>query len=86
MSVPAMPQAVAADLTGMVQVFPTGPAPVIDSFTYANGALSWQVTGATYLYIDKLGLVRGNSVTAPAGTYTLTASNPYGRVSTTTTN
>ena len=70
---------VGSDLTGKVYGPPVGTAPVISSFTWNNGILSWQVSGAAYIFIDAIGLVRGNSIAAPAGNYTLTASNLYGR-------
>jgi hypothetical protein len=70
---------------------PTGPAPVIKTFT-ANPAtiskgqpvtLSWSVTGASYFVISpQVGAVRGTSmVVAPAATttYTLYGTNQYGR-------
>ena len=70
---------------------PTGPSPVISSFT-ANPStasagqpvtLSWKVTGASYLVISpQVGAVRGNStVVSPTvtTTYTLYGTNQQGR-------
>ena len=70
---------VAPDLAGRVYGPPPGTAPVISSFTWKDGLLSWHVDGASYVYIDKIGIVRGDSIAEPAGSYTLTASNLYGR-------
>jgi hypothetical protein len=76
---------------------PQGAAPSIASFTAApatvsSGAstsLGWTVSGAAYLIVSpQLGAVRGGSVTVtPAGTttYTLYATNPYGRSTATVT-
>jgi hypothetical protein len=76
---------------------PQGAAPSIGSFTAApatvsSGAsttLAWTVSGATYLIVPpQLGAVRGSSVTVtPAGTttYTLYATNQYGRSTATVT-
>jgi hypothetical protein len=70
---------------------PTGPAPTINSFTasastVASGTpvtLTWSTSNDSYDFIDKLGGVRGGSVTItpPTGTntYTLNATNQYGR-------
>ena len=49
--------------------YPAGLAPVINSFTASSKSvtsgqpvtLSWDVTGASYIFIDKVGLVRGNT-------------------------
>ena len=70
---------------------PTGPSPMINSFT-ANPStasarqpvtLSWNVTGASYFVISpQVGAVRGNStVVSPTvtTTYTLHGANQYGR-------
>jgi len=70
---------------------PTGPAPVISSFT-ANPTtvsagqpvtLSWNVSGASYFVVSpQVGAVRGNSVTViptKTSTYTLNGTNAYGR-------
>ena len=70
---------------------PTGPLPVISSFT-ANPStvstgqpvtLSWSVTGASYFVVSpQVGAVRGNSVTViptKTTTYTLYGTNAYGR-------
>jgi hypothetical protein len=72
---------------------PTGPAPVIGSFT-ANPAtvaagqpvtLSWNATGASYFVVSpEVGAVRGSSVVVipeKTTTYTLYATNAYGRSS-----
>jgi len=70
---------------------PAGPPPVIHSFTASASSvapgtpvtLSWDTTGDSYLFIDRLGGVRGDSVTVrpvSTTTYTLTATNAYGRV------
>ena len=70
---------------------PTGPAPVIHSFTanpqtVSSGqpvTLSWNVSGASYLVVSpQVGAVRGASViVAPTATttYTLVGINAYGR-------
>ncbi len=76
---------------------PTGPSPVITSFT-ANPAtvtagqsttLSWNVTGASYFVVSpQVGAVRGTSVTVtPKATtkYTLYGTNEYGRTTATVT-
>jgi hypothetical protein len=70
---------------------PTGPAPVISSFT-ANPAtvaagqpatLSWSVSGASYFVVSpQVGAVRGSStVVTPTATttYVLYGTNGYGR-------
>lgn len=70
---------------------PTGPNPVIQSFT-ANpttvsagqpSTLSWSVTGASYEVVSpQVGAVRGTSVVvtpAATTTYTLNSTNEYGR-------
>ena len=68
---------------------PQGPAPVINSFfasanTVTPGTpvtLSWNSTG-TYFLISPIGPLRGNQVTVSptqTTTYTLYATNPYGR-------
>ncbi len=67
---------------------PTGPAPKIESFTAAmtpaGTVLSWTSTGASYFILSPtVGAVRGNTVTIPTPaattTYTLYATNEYGR-------
>ena len=69
---------------------PTGPPPTIESFTasattVAAGtpvALSWVTLNDSYDFIDKLGGVNGNTVTvtpAATTTYTLNATNQFGR-------
>jgi len=69
---------------------PTGQPPVIGSFTASATSVSagtpvtltWSTSNDSYDFIDKLGGVRGGSVvTAPAETttYTLNATNQYGR-------
>ncbi len=67
---------------------PTGPAPEVESFTaattLAGTQLSWTSTGASYFIISPtVGAVRGNTVTIPTPavttTYTLYATNEYGR-------
>ena len=70
---------------------PTGPLPVISSFT-ANPAtvsagqpvtLSWNVSGASYFVVSpQVGAVRGSTVTVTpttTTTYTLYGTNAYGR-------
>jgi len=68
----------------------TGAVPVIDSFTatpatIASGGtatLNWSTSNDSYDFIDRLGGVRGNSVTVTptvTTTYTLNATNAYGR-------
>jgi hypothetical protein len=69
---------------------PTGQPPVIGSFTASPATVSagapvtlkWVTSNDSYDFIDKLGGVRGGSVTtAPTTTttYTLNATNQYGR-------
>ena len=69
---------------------PTGPPPAIHSFTasadtVARGTpvtLTWSTSNDSYDFIDKLGGVSGGSVTvtpAATTTYTLNATNQYGR-------
>lgn len=69
---------------------PTGDVPAIHSFTAsatsvkpgATVTLKWNIGDASYLFIDKLGGVRGESVTvkpASTTTYTLSATNESGR-------
>jgi hypothetical protein len=70
---------------------PTGPAPVISSFTVnpqtvSSGqpvTLSWNVSGASYLVVSpQVGAVRGASVIVTpttTTTYTLVGTNAYGR-------
>ncbi|HEX7288488.1 MAG TPA: hypothetical protein VF532_20050 [Candidatus Angelobacter sp.] len=70
---------------------PAGAAPTIASFTASSlnvtagtaVALTWQASGASYYLVNpQIGPVRGNSVTAnPSATttYTLTATNAFGR-------
>ena len=69
---------------------PQGTAPAIASFTAtaSSGAgssvtLSWNVSNATYVIVSpQIGAVRGSSVTVSPGqttTYTLYATNQYGR-------
>ena len=69
---------------------PTGHPPAISSFTASSSTinagtqvtLNWSTTNDSYDYIDKIGGVRGGSVTvAPTATttYTLNATNQYGR-------
>ncbi len=69
---------------------PKGAAPVILSFgasaaTVTKGTavtLTWDASNDSYSYIDKLGGVSGNSISTTPGvttTYTLYASNQYGR-------
>jgi hypothetical protein len=69
---------------------PTGVAPTINSFsasasTVTSGTavtLTWGTTNDTYDFIDKVGGVRGGSVTVKpttTTTYTLNATNQYGR-------
>lgn len=74
---------------------PTGAAPVINSFGASSQSvsagtpvtLSWNVTGASYLIVSPdVGAVRGASaVVSPAAstTYTLYATNAYGRITAT---
>ena len=69
---------------------PTGAPPTIDNFTASAAAvpagtpvtLTWSTTNDSYDFIDRLGGVRGGSVTitpAATTTYTLNATNQYGR-------
>ncbi len=69
---------------------PTGPPPSINSFsasstTVAAGTpvtLSWSVSGASYLIVTPVGPVRGSSLNVTPSsttTYTLVATNQYGR-------
>src|ERR1700730_328142 len=69
---------------------PQGAAPGIASFTATSSSgagssvtLSWNVSSASYVIVSpQLGAVRGTSVTvspAQTTTYTLYATNPYGR-------
>lgn len=70
---------------------PTGPAPVISSFTAnpstvapgESSTLSWTVNGASYYIVSpQIGAVRGTSVSVTptqTTTYTLYATNEYGR-------
>jgi hypothetical protein len=69
---------------------PTGPPPTINSFTASASTvaagtpvtLTWDTSNDSYDFIDELGGVRGGSVTtAPTATttYTLNATNQYGR-------
>jgi hypothetical protein len=69
---------------------PTGAAPTISSFTasastVATGTpvtLTWSTSNDSYDFIDKLGGVRGGSITitpTATTTYTLNATNQYGR-------
>ena len=76
---------------------PQGAAPTINSFTAtpssvstgASATLSWDVSNASYVIISpQLGAVRGTSVSvnpAQTTTYTLYATNQYGRSMTTVT-
>jgi hypothetical protein len=70
---------------------PTGGKPVIHSFTASASTvtkgtavtLQWNTSGDSYLFIDKLGGVRGGSIKVWPGvttTYKLNATNQYGRV------
>jgi hypothetical protein len=69
---------------------PTGPVPVISSFTASQTTvsagtpvtLSWTVTNDSYDFIDAVGPVRGGTQTvtpAATTTYTLNSTNKYGR-------
>ncbi|MFI5091008.1 MAG: hypothetical protein ACHP7P_13200 [Terriglobales bacterium] len=75
---------------------PQGAAPVITSFSAAPSSttagtpvtLNWNSTGTYFLISPQLGPVRGNQVTvspAQTTTYTLYATNPYGRTTATVT-
>ena len=70
--------------------YPAGPPPVVNSFTASAQTvspgqpvtLSWDITGASYIFIDKVGLVRGNTgsiVVNPTvtTTYTILPTNRY---------
>jgi hypothetical protein len=72
------------------QNYPTGPNPTINSFTATSSGgpgqpvtLSWSVTNGEYYAVSlSVGAVRGNSVVVSpqrTTTYTLTATNQYGR-------
>ena len=71
---------------------PQGAAPVIATFT-ASGAsggnvtLSWTATNASYFIVSPgVGAIRGNTAVVAqtqATTYTLYATNPYGRTTAT---
>jgi hypothetical protein len=69
---------------------PTGAAPTINSFTASASTvtsgtaatLTWSTSNDSYDFIDKLGGVRGGSITitpTATTTYTLNATNQYGR-------
>jgi hypothetical protein len=74
---------------------PTGPAPIINTFsapatTVSAGtavALSWNASNVSYYYVNpsvgtEVGVVRGNTLTVHptvTTTYTLTATNAFGR-------
>jgi hypothetical protein len=72
---------------------PQGPAPAIASFTASSSTVSagtqvtltWQATGVSYYVVSpQIGAVRGNTtIVAPSQTttYTLYATNQYGRTS-----
>jgi hypothetical protein len=73
---------------------PTGAAPSISSFTSTISAsspvtLNWSASGASYFVIwPSVGAVRGNSVQvnpAQTTTYTLAATNQFGRTTATLT-
>jgi hypothetical protein len=76
---------------------PTGPVPVISSFTASpttisagqTATLSWNVSGASYFVVSpQVGAVRGSSVTVTpitTTTYTLYGTNAYGRSTATVT-
>jgi len=75
---------------------PQGAAPVISSFSASPSTvtagtpvtLSWNSTGTYFLISPQLGPVRGSQVTvspAQTTTYTLYATNPYGRTTATVT-
>jgi hypothetical protein len=80
---------------------PTGPAPTITSFTASSTTvssgtavtLSWDTNGASYLYVnpsagDQVGTVRGTSAIVnptTTTTYTLYATNEFGRATATIT-
>ena len=69
---------------------PTGSAPSINSFSPAQASikhgqstmLNWNVTGSNYNLISGIGPVRGTSIQISpkkTTTYTLDATNQYGR-------
>jgi hypothetical protein len=69
---------------------PTGAAPTINSFTASSSTvtsgtpvtLTWSTTNDSYDFIDLLGGVSGGSITitpTATATYTLNATNQYGR-------
>lgn len=69
---------------------PTGHPPTISNFTASStsvsagrqATLNWSTTNDSYDFIDKIGGVHGGSVTVTPGattTYTLSATNQYGR-------
>ena len=74
---------------------PAGAAPQITSFTASSTSvsagtpttLSWQVTGASYVIVSpQVGAVRGSSVSVSptqSTTYTLYATNAFGRTTST---
>jgi hypothetical protein len=77
---------------------PTGSAPTISSFTASTSnpvsagtavTLSWTATGASYYIVSpQIGAVRGTSTvvtTTQTTTYTLYATNPFGRTTATVT-
>ena len=75
---------------------PTGSAPVINSFAPNTASISrgqsttlnWSVTGANYNLISTIGAVRGTSISISprrTTTYTLYATNQYGRTTATAT-
>jgi hypothetical protein len=75
---------------------PAGAPPTINSFTASstsvsagtNVTLSWDTSNDSYDFIDVLGGVRGGSVTitpTATATYTLNATNQYGRATKTVT-
>ncbi len=77
--------------------YPQGANPTINSFTASPSTasagtqvtLSWNVSGASYLIVSPdVGAIRGTSVTVnptQTTTYTLSATNQYGRTTATTT-
>ena len=76
---------------------PTGAAPAISSFTASSGTVSagtqvtlqWSVTGASYFDVTpQIGAIRGNTVVVTPSqttTYTLNATNEFGRTTATVT-
>jgi hypothetical protein len=69
---------------------PTGAAPTINSFTASSSTvtsgtpvtLTWSTSNDSYDFIDKLGGVRGGTITitpTATTTYTLNATNQFGR-------